>query len=305
MVGGYREEGRPYVRNRSCTVSLSISDLNDKRFSVRNPISIIVEEDDDEAWARWPEVNAYGLGSTLYDAIRDIKQNIVREFLNLSDQNEGFLGELAVETLDTLRAYINENQMPDTDERGRREKEDTLVASLVIRDLSDERIVVRNPISIIVEEDDDDAWARWPEVNACGTGTGLYDAILDLKQDIVKRFLDLSERDEGELGELDVEMLSTLRAYIYKKEKMPCPEWELGDEIKGKGILDLDDILREAICRSIWRLRCNRCAQSIMTNAERMDKTEFFDLTKNEGWRAFADNSILCGRCAKEIFNGE
>ncbi len=141
--------------------------------------------------------------------------------------------------------------------------------SLLISDLNDERVVVRHPISIIVEEFEyDGSLARWPETNTFGAGPNFYQTIRDLKQNIVSHFLDLSERDEGEFGEFGVETLSTLRAYIYKKEKMPCPEWELGDEIKGKGILDLDDILRASISRSIWRLRCIRCAQSIMTNAE-------------------------------------
>ncbi len=295
MVDDYHEEERSHVRNRSRTVSLSISDLNDKRFSVRNPISITVEENDKEAWARWPEVNAYGLGSTLYDAIRDIKQNIVREFLNLSDQNEGFLGELAVETLDTLRAYIGD-QIPDTDERGRSETEDTLVASLVIRDLSDERIVVRKPISIIVEEDDDDAWARWPEVNACGTGTGLYDAILELKQDIVKRFLDLSERDVGELGELDVEMLRTLRVYIGGNQ-MP----DTGGQMMGEMEAALDQAVCMATCYRLW---CSSCGGELVLSDEAFTKKDLVDMAKKMKWEGLPGGSVICGRCAKVKYAG-
>ncbi len=104
------KELRLELQSRPLVSSMLLSDLNNKRFSVRSPISIILEEYDEEGLARWPEVNAYGLGPTLHEAILDLKQNIVNLFLDLLDRDQESLGELAVETLDTLKVYISKEE---------------------------------------------------------------------------------------------------------------------------------------------------------------------------------------------------
>lgn len=100
------KELRSELRSRPIASSVLLSNLNTNSLSVQNPISIILEEYDEECLAIWPEVNAHGLGSTLNEAISDLKQNIENLFFNLSNRDEESLGELASETLNTLNSYI-------------------------------------------------------------------------------------------------------------------------------------------------------------------------------------------------------
>ena len=104
------KELRSDFRSRPLTSSILLTNLNNKGLSIRHPISVIVEEYDEECLARWPEANAHGLGPTLYEAIVDLKQNIVDLFSDLSDRDEESLGDLAIETLSTLKAYINKKE---------------------------------------------------------------------------------------------------------------------------------------------------------------------------------------------------
>jgi hypothetical protein len=100
------KELRSELRSRPQTSSILLINLSNSRLTVHHPISVILEESDDGCLARWPEVNAYGLGPTLPEAIVDLKQNIVNLFVDLSARDEGSLGELAIDTLNTLMAYI-------------------------------------------------------------------------------------------------------------------------------------------------------------------------------------------------------
>lgn len=100
------KELRSELRSRPITSSVLLNNLNTNSLSIQHPISIILEEYDEECLAIWPEVNVHGLGSTLNEAISDLKQNIVNLFFDLSNREEESLGEFAIETLNNLNSYI-------------------------------------------------------------------------------------------------------------------------------------------------------------------------------------------------------
>jgi len=102
------KELRTELSGRPLVSTILLSNLNDVRVTVANPISVIVEEYDEECLARWPEVNAYGIGSTLSEAIHYLKDNIVELYYDLANRDEGILGDIADETLRTLRSYMRE-----------------------------------------------------------------------------------------------------------------------------------------------------------------------------------------------------
>ncbi len=170
-----------------------------------------------------------------------------------------------------------------------------LRASLVISYLNDKRFSVRNPISIIVEENDKEAWARWPEANAYGIGLTLYDAIRDLKESIVCEFLDLSDQDKGSLGGLGIYTLGTLRAYIDKVETPNANTGEQGGE-------EIEDALDQAVCMAtFYRLWCKSCGDQIMLSDEAFTKKDLVYAAKKRKWRGLLGEGVVCGRCAIDV----
>lgn len=104
------KELRTELSGRPLVSTILLSNLSDVRVTVVNPISVIVEEYDEECLARWPEVNAYGMGSTLSEAIHHLKDDIVELYYDLASRDEGILGDIADETLRALRSYIRERE---------------------------------------------------------------------------------------------------------------------------------------------------------------------------------------------------
>lgn len=92
--------------DRPLVSSLSLGNLNNDRIELLKPISIILEETDEECLARWPEVNGFGIGSTISEAIRVLKKNICEIYFDITSRDKATLGELALETLSTLDEYI-------------------------------------------------------------------------------------------------------------------------------------------------------------------------------------------------------
>ena len=101
-VKSLREE----LANRPLVSSIIINNLSNENLTVVNPIPVIVEETDDECLARWSEVNAFGIGTTLSEAIRNLKDNISDLFLDLTGRDRESLGQIALETLEILTSYI-------------------------------------------------------------------------------------------------------------------------------------------------------------------------------------------------------
>jgi hypothetical protein len=92
--------------DRPLVSSVTLSNLNNDSFEIIKPISIILEETDEESLARWPEVNGFGIGSTVYEAISDLKKNICELYSDINSHDQATLGELALETLRTLDIHI-------------------------------------------------------------------------------------------------------------------------------------------------------------------------------------------------------
>ena len=105
-VKALREE----FANRPLVSSVLLNDLSNEKLSLINPVSVVLEETDEECLARWPEVNAFGIGTTLSEAIHNLKENISDLYLDLSARDRGGLGEIALDTLSVLNAYITEGK---------------------------------------------------------------------------------------------------------------------------------------------------------------------------------------------------
>ena len=90
--------------------SLTISDLGSNLLKVAIPISVIIEETDEEALARWPEVNAYGLGATLHEALEYLKTDIQDLYTDINSRDPNTLGDVAIKTKNILDKYIERKE---------------------------------------------------------------------------------------------------------------------------------------------------------------------------------------------------
>ncbi|MDK1080453.1 MAG: hypothetical protein QGD88_03150 [Anaerolineae bacterium] len=93
------------LHNRVQASSLQINNIDDS-LDVLLPISLIVEENEEEVLVRWPEVRASGLGESLPEALQNIKFDIRDIYLDLNSRNPNTLGSIAIQTLSTLKTYI-------------------------------------------------------------------------------------------------------------------------------------------------------------------------------------------------------
>ena len=64
---------------------------------------------------------------------------------------------------------------------------------------------------------DEEAVARWPEVEATGIGATEFEAIESLRKDIAELFEDLSSSDSSELSDQTAGALAVLRSVIEKR----------------------------------------------------------------------------------------
>jgi len=98
------------IFDRPNVTSLTISDLGSNLLKVVIPISVIVEETDEEALVRWPEVNAYGLGATLHEALEYLKTDIQDLCADLNSRDPNTLGDVAIKTKNILDQYIERKE---------------------------------------------------------------------------------------------------------------------------------------------------------------------------------------------------
>ena len=99
-------ELRTLLQERPSVASSTLHDLGVEGLEVTVPIPIILEETDDEASARWPEVRASAVGSTLGEAMVSLKAEVADLYWDLNGRDPKILGEIANDTLRTLRAHI-------------------------------------------------------------------------------------------------------------------------------------------------------------------------------------------------------
>lgn len=91
---------------RPLASAIAIYDLGNDKLKVKSPISVVLNETDEESLARWPETRAYGIGSTLAEAISNLKQNISDLFFDLKSRPQESLGGIAIDTLRTLETHL-------------------------------------------------------------------------------------------------------------------------------------------------------------------------------------------------------
>ncbi len=70
---------------------------------------------------------------------------------------------------------------------------------LEIRSLHSDRLLLKEPISVLVEEEEDQVIAYAPDLDILGCGDDLGEALEDLWESIVELFTDL-EQQPGRLG---------------------------------------------------------------------------------------------------------
>lgn len=97
---------RKELSQRPLASAIAIYDLGNDQLQVKSPISVVLNETDEESLARWPETRAYGIGSTLAEAILKLKQNIADMFFDLKSRPQESLGEIARNTLRTLETHL-------------------------------------------------------------------------------------------------------------------------------------------------------------------------------------------------------
>ncbi|MBN1276885.1 MAG: hypothetical protein JXA35_05280 [Deltaproteobacteria bacterium] len=66
--------------------------------------------------------------------------------------------------------------------------------------LPSDKYKLRSPVNIIVEKYDDEVLALLPELTLCGEGENEFEAIDDLKTDIIELLEDLEDTPEADLG---------------------------------------------------------------------------------------------------------
>ncbi len=101
---------RDELANRPLASSFLLNELINNELLLSHPISVILEETPEECLARWPEVNAFGIGTTVNEAIHNLKVNICELYKDLSSRDSKILGEMAMDFLRILRAYIKDEK---------------------------------------------------------------------------------------------------------------------------------------------------------------------------------------------------
>jgi hypothetical protein len=72
----------------------TISELGESGLALRAPLTVTLEDYGDEVVASYPEVEAFGSGSTEADAINDLKDEIANLYVELTETPQTKLGKL-------------------------------------------------------------------------------------------------------------------------------------------------------------------------------------------------------------------
>ncbi|MCL4552883.1 MAG: hypothetical protein M1305_04940 [Candidatus Marsarchaeota archaeon] len=90
------EEVSTELRNRPVVKTATLLDLGVTELSLLMPIQIVIEEYQEEVTASWPEVEAFGSGDSVSEAILALKRDIVALYDDLHATSDGDLGTLPV-----------------------------------------------------------------------------------------------------------------------------------------------------------------------------------------------------------------
>lgn len=83
-----------------------------------------------------------------------------------------------------------------------------------LSDLGERHASLNFPLPIVIEEYPDEVIARWPEIEATGSGSSEPEAIWRLKQEILDLMQELSSSSPDELGPEPAQSLRILTRYI-------------------------------------------------------------------------------------------
>ena len=92
-----------------------------------------------------------------------------------------------------------------------------VVGVTFLSSLANQELELSRWIPIVLEQFDEEAVARWPEVEATGIGATEFEAIESLRKDIAELFEDLSSSDSSELSDQTAGALAVLRSVIEKR----------------------------------------------------------------------------------------
>jgi len=93
-----------------------------------------------------------------------------------------------------------------------------LVRNAILRDLNSSKYSLKENIEISIEEYPDETIAQWPEIEVFGHGVKHPEAVLDLKNEIIDLYEDLSSTKKKELGKLPEMWLRILKKIIKKND---------------------------------------------------------------------------------------
>ncbi len=104
------EELNDELRTRPIVRNTNLWELNSEKYRLAHPINVVIEEYPDEIAARWPEVEAFGSGTTEAEAIAILKQDIVSLFEGLIASSDDELGKLPQGWKRILLRFIDTNE---------------------------------------------------------------------------------------------------------------------------------------------------------------------------------------------------
>lgn len=108
---------RVELQSRPITYSTFIHTLSDESIKVLLPISVVIQEHDDECFAEWPDIRAFASGSTTSEALMMLKRRIKQTFSDMHKMDKQSLGQIALDTLETLQLHLR-NVKSESDEQG-------------------------------------------------------------------------------------------------------------------------------------------------------------------------------------------
>ena len=94
------------LSQRPLSSTITIHEVGDKKLKVVCPISVVLNETDDESLARWPETRASGIGATLGEAISNLKKDISYLYFDLKSRPIESLGDIALDTLNIFETHL-------------------------------------------------------------------------------------------------------------------------------------------------------------------------------------------------------
>ena len=96
------------IEHQPTITNAQIWDLDSEKYCLREPILIVLEASPDEVIARFPEIEAFGVGPTEPEAILALKHDIVPLYEDLTSSKPEELGRLPRMWLRVLKRLIIE-----------------------------------------------------------------------------------------------------------------------------------------------------------------------------------------------------